>query len=128
MVRLHQRRCAGLAIVTALAIAASSGCAPSGAIHPRISTASGDVLVLPSTNGQGAVLDLLAAAQRSLWMEMYLLTNDDAIEALVSRQRSGCEARVILESHPYQAEGANQVAYDRLAAAGVDVRWASSRF
>ena len=35
---------------------------------------------------------------------------------------------VILEPHPFGADGANQPAYDRLAAAGVGVTWASPRF
>ncbi|HLK91456.1 MAG TPA: phospholipase D-like domain-containing protein, partial [Polyangia bacterium] len=34
----------------------------------------------------------------------------------------------ILEPAPYQQAGANQAAYDRLAAAGVDVRWSLPRF
>lgn len=59
---------------------------------------------------------------------MYLLTDDAAIETLVARRQAGCDVRVILEPHPYQADGANQGAYDRLATAGVDVRWASARF
>src|SRR5205814_5034324 len=35
---------------------------------------------------------------------------------------------VLLEPHPYQADGANDAAYARLAAAGVAVRWANPRF
>jgi phosphatidylserine/phosphatidylglycerophosphate/cardiolipin synthase-like enzyme len=85
-------------------------------------------LIVEPDDGPKAVLDLIAGARRSVWMEMYLLTSADAIAALAGRAAAGCEVRVILEPNPYQADGANQAAYDALAAAGVDVRWATARF
>ncbi len=49
---------------------------------------------------------------------MYLLTDAGAIAALAERAAAGCDVRVILEPAPYQQDGANQPAYDQLAAAG----------
>src|SRR4051794_3811982 len=57
--------------------------------------------------GADAVVSLLAGARRSLWMEMYLLTDDAAIEALAARRRAGVDVRVVLEAHPFGADGAN---------------------
>jgi cardiolipin synthase A/B len=99
---------------------------------PPLDTSSGasspvHVLVEPDA-GPDAVLSLLSAARRSLWMEMYLLTDDAALEALVERRRAGVDVRVVLERHPFAAEGANDAAFDRLAAAGAVVAWASPRF
>jgi phosphatidylserine/phosphatidylglycerophosphate/cardiolipin synthase-like enzyme len=85
------------------------------------------VLIQPDA-GADAVLALLGTARRAVWMEMYLLTDAAAIDALVARRRAGCDVRVILEPHPYQADGANDAAYAALAAGGVSVRWASPRF
>lgn len=78
--------------------------------------------------GPDAVLSLLAGARRSLWLEMYLLTDDAAIETLVERRRAGVDVRVVMEPHPFQADGANDAAFERLAAAGALVAWASPRF
>ena len=78
--------------------------------------------------GPAAVLDLISAARVSLSMEMYLLTDARAIAALVARAAAGCDVRVILDPAPYQDAGANQPAYDQLAAAGAVVRWSSSRY
>ena len=78
--------------------------------------------------GPQAVLDLIVSAQRSLWMEMYLLTDAGAIAAIAGRAAAGCDVRVLLDPSPYRADGANQTAYDQLAAAGVDVRWSLPRF
>jgi phosphatidylserine/phosphatidylglycerophosphate/cardiolipin synthase-like enzyme len=61
-------------------------------------------------------------------MEMYLLTDEDAIAAIEERARAGVDVRVILETAPYLDEGANLASYERLGAAGVRVRWASDRF
>ena len=85
-------------------------------------------LIVEPDAGREAVLDLIASARQSLWMEMYLLTDADAISALTERAAAGCDVRVILEPAPYQQDGANQPAYDQLAAAGVDVRWSLPRF
>ena len=85
------------------------------------------LLVEPDV-GAGPILQLMASARESLWMEMYLLTNDAAVATLVDRARAGCDVRVMLESAPYKDEGANRAAFDRLANAGVVVRWSSPRF
>jgi cardiolipin synthase len=85
------------------------------------------LLVEPEAGGAG-VLALIAGARRSVWGELYLLTDAGAIDALAARAAAGCDVRLLLEPAPYQAETANQAAYARLAAAGADVRWATSRF
>lgn len=85
-------------------------------------------LLIEPDAGKAAVLALIAGARRSVWAELYLLTDADAIGALADRAAAGCDVRVLLEPAPYQAETANQAAYAGLAAAGVDVRWATERF
>ncbi|HZL19125.1 MAG TPA: phospholipase D-like domain-containing protein [Polyangia bacterium] len=97
---------------------------PTGAVH---AAAPVQILTEPEA-GAPAVLDLISSAHASLWMEMYLLTDGPAIAALVGRAAAGCDVRVILEPAPYEDAGANQPAFDQLAAAGVDVRWSTARF
>ena len=95
--------------------------------RPAPSAAPVRVLVEPDV-GADAVLSLFAAARQALWMEMYLLTDASTIDALVARSRAGVDVRVILEPHPYQADGANDDAFARLGAGGALVAWASPRF
>ena len=85
-------------------------------------------LLIEPDAGPAAILDLIAGARSSVWMEMYLLTDARAVTALADRARAGCDVRVILEPAPYLDEGANQTAFDELAAAGAGVRWATPRF
>ncbi len=61
-------------------------------------------------------------------MEIYLLTDGDALAALAERATAGCDVRVILEPAPFQDANGNQGAFAQLAAAGADVRWATPRF
>jgi cardiolipin synthase len=95
---------------------------------PTRSAGSPVSLFVEPDAGPQAVLDLIVSAQRSLWMEMYLLTDAGAIAAIAGRAAAGCDVRVLLDPSPYRADGANQTAYDQLAAAGVDVRWSLPRF
>jgi len=85
------------------------------------------VLVEPDA-GPDAVRGLLAAARRSIAMEMYLLTDGATIDVLAARARAGVDVRVVLEPHPFEADGANDDAFARLAAAGALVAWSSPRF
>ncbi len=102
--------------------------APRAPTAPTQAPGSPVALFVEPEAGPQAVLDLIASARTSLWMEMYLLTDGDAIAALARRAEAGCNVRVILEPAPYQQEGANQRAYDQLLAAGADVRWSLPRF
>jgi len=119
-------------LAATLAVACSAGCdlGPTGISipsRPTLSAAPVALAVEPDAGPQ-TILDLIASADSSLWMEMYLLTSGDAIAALAARAGAGCDVRVILEPAPYQDEGANQAAFDQLVAAGVDVRWSTARF
>jgi cardiolipin synthase len=116
-----------LVLPTLLALG-SAGCDLGPAVISPQTAASPVTLLVEPDAGRQAVLDLIASARASLWMEMYLLTDAGAIAAIAERAAAGCDVRVILEPAPYQAEGANQTAYEQLVAAGVDVRWSLSRF
>jgi phosphatidylserine/phosphatidylglycerophosphate/cardiolipin synthase-like enzyme len=128
----HPPLLATLAATIALAVLA--GCELTPPLPPRAdppptgAAADPVTLVVEPDAGPQAVLDLVAGARASLWMEMYLLTDARAIAALADRAAAGCDVRVILEPAPYQAAGANQAAYEALGSAGVDVRWAVARF
>ena len=127
--RLPRTAAASLAI---LAVVWGSGCDltsfPQASTAPAQTTGSPISLFAEPDAGPQAVLDLIASARTSLWMEMYLLTDARAISAFAGRAAAGCDVRVILEPAPYQQAGANQSAYDQLLAAGVDVRWSLPRF
>jgi phosphatidylserine/phosphatidylglycerophosphate/cardiolipin synthase-like enzyme len=85
-------------------------------------------LLIEPDAGRQPILDLIAGARRSVWAQVYLFTDSSAVAALAARAHAGCEVRVLLDPAPYQAETANQPAFDSLTAAGADVRWSTARF
>ena len=118
--------CAAL-VITALAGACVPAVVESNKGAPGAATGSATLIVEPD-DGPAPVLAFLRGAQRSLVLEVYLLTDDEAIQSLVDLRADGRDVQVILEPHPFGADGANQPAFDRLAAAGVGVGWSSPRF
>ena len=86
-----------------------------------VSASPATLLVLPD-DGSDGILAALAAARRRAWIEMYLLTDGDALDALLAAHRAGADVRVLLEPAPYGG-GDNQTAFLALQQAGVDVRW-----
>src|ERR1700742_964691 len=78
-----------------------------GGVAPPPSGTS--LLVLPDDGGQDIVA-ALATAQLRVWVEMYLLTDGDALDALIAAHRAGADVRVLLEPTPYGG-GDNQPPY-----------------
>jgi cardiolipin synthase len=117
-----------LASLAAVCGGLPAGCAwPPEAHRRQVTTgASVQLLVSPHAGADGggrACLAAVAEAQGRVWVEMYLLTDDAAVEALVAARARGVDVRVLLEPSPYGAETANEAAFAALAQAGVDVRW-----
>ncbi len=84
------------------------------------------VFVEPDTGNQ-LIVNAIAEAQASVWVEMYLLTDHSIINALENAAHRGLDVRVMLESHPYESSSPAQT-LDRLRAAGVKAQEASPDF
>lgn len=121
-----------------LGLLALNGCFDAGARQRQPGLPSDRLFVLPDDGQQtGAaatagslspILSLLRSASRSLALQIYLLTDQEVIDALCAARAAGLPVTVILEPTPYRAEMANQAAYQRLSDAGVDVVWANPRY
>jgi cardiolipin synthase A/B len=74
--------------------------------HTYASHASGSgvqgvqVFVEPAA-GEQPILDAINNAQTSVYVEMYLLTDTNVINALENAAQNGLDVRVMLEQHPY---------------------------
>jgi phosphatidylserine/phosphatidylglycerophosphate/cardiolipin synthase-like enzyme len=121
-----------LTVSLALSLALSVGgtmtaCTPSagpdgGAAGARFPAAR--VLVEPD-DGAAALVDAIRMARREVLVEVYMLTAQDILTALLDARAAGRSVRVLLEPVPYGAATANLAAFATLAAAGIDVRWVS---
>jgi hypothetical protein len=100
---------------------------------PATAEPSGDgdgvrgLVVLPE-DGRFAILDEITGAERSIDLYVYLLPADEVLSALADAHQRGVAVRVILEQDPFGGGNSNQDAFDRLSAAGIEVRWAPDGF
>src|SRR5438132_473332 len=70
--------------------------------------------------GEHPITDAIASAKKSVWLEIYLLTDRNVIRALEEAANRGVDVRVMLEPHPFGG-GSPSRTKDQLKAAGAKV-------
>ncbi len=85
-------------------------------------------LFVEPDDGRAPILDELNAAQRSIDLEIYLLSDEEILQALERAQARGVRVRVILEEHPFGGAGGEERVFARLEQAGIAVRWSNPAF
>jgi cardiolipin synthase len=77
--------------------------------------------------GEQVILNAINGAQKSIWLEMYLLTDKNIIQALENAAGRHLDVRVMLDPNPYGG-GSPQSTLDALQAAGASVEDTSPSF
>lgn len=73
--------------------------------------------------GEAPILHGIVSAQRSLWVEVYILSDRNVTRALESAAQRGVDVRVMLEPHPFGGGDVSaQKLIEELNAAGVRAR------
>ncbi len=86
------------------------------------------VFVEPSA-GVKPFLDAIGKAQKSVWVEIYLLTDRNVVRALEEAANRGLDVRVMLEAHPYGSGPVSPAqTMDKLQASGVKVKATNPNF
>jgi cardiolipin synthase len=86
------------------------------------------VFVEPDASYQ-VVTNAIQGAKKSVWVEMYLLTERHVISALEEAAHQGIDVRVMLEGHPYGSGSSSpQQTIDKLNAAGVQAKTTNPGF
>ncbi len=81
--------------------------------------------IISPQNGE-AIITAINNAEKTIDIEVYLLTSDEVINALKNAQDRGVKIRIILEKRVMG--GNNEAAYDALKSYGIKVKWASKLF
>lgn len=92
---------------------------------PGVGTAG--VFVEPD-DGRAPILDEISAATSSIRLQVYLLSDQEIINALKAADRRGVDVRVMLEDTPYGGAGNQPEVFVELQRAGIDVRWANPAY
>jgi cardiolipin synthase len=111
--------------VTALPQVTQSAPAPvKPTVAPEVTDEGTYTLVQQPETGYQFVYDLFDDAKSTIDVVIYQLADDTAVAHLTAAHDRGVTVRVILDK-AWHGQQVNQPAYDRLAAAGVDVHWAA---
>ena len=80
--------------------------------------------------GDSVITSAIQGAQKSVWVEMYLLTDRKIISALEEAAHNHIDVRVMLETHPYGGSGSVSPTetLNRLQAAGVQTKSTNPTF
>jgi cardiolipin synthase A/B len=71
--------------------------------------------------GEQVITNAISSAQKSIWLEIYLLSDRYVIRALEDAANRGLDVRVMLEPHPFGG-GSPARTIDQLTAAGIKVQ------
>lgn len=74
------------------------------------------------TAGDHSITSAILSAQKSVWVEMYLLSDRNIIRALEEAAHKGIDVRVMLEMHPFGGGGSPRKTLDLLKAAGAQAQ------
>ncbi len=86
-------------------------------------------LYVEPADGVTPVTDAISHAHQSVWVEMYLLTNVNVINALEDASNQGLDVRVMLDPHPLGSSAISvQQTLDKLKAAGIKTNTANPAF
>ncbi len=77
--------------------------------------------------GETPILNGINNAQKSVWLEMYLMTDTNVIQALENDAKRGLDVRVMLDPHPYGG-GSPQATLAALTAAGAKAQTSNPSF
>lgn len=85
------------------------------------------VFVEPNA-GEHAITDAISSARKSVWLEIYLLSDRNVIRALEEAANRGVDVRVMLEPHPVGGGTSPSRTIDQLKAAGVKAQTTNPDF
>jgi phosphatidylserine/phosphatidylglycerophosphate/cardiolipin synthase-like enzyme len=85
-----------------------------------------DGLVVEPDDGVGPILDEIDAAQCTVDVSVYLLSDDAIVAALIAAVGRGVEVRLMLEQYPFGGGGGQDEMRQYLEDEGVAVKWSAT--
>lgn len=74
------------------------------------------------------LLDMIARAKQRVYMKVYLLTDEQVIDAMKQAMRNGAQARAMLEEKPFGGAGTTKQMFEKLKQAGIDAKYTNPTF
>ncbi len=85
-------------------------------------------LFVEPDDGEQVITNAIRNAQKSVWLEIYILSDRNVIRALEEAANRGLDVRVMLEPHPFGGGPSPSRTMDTLSAAGIKVKSTNPNF
>ena len=85
-------------------------------------------LFVEPDDGEQVITNAIRNAQKSVWLEIYILSDRNVIRALEEAANRGLDVRVMLEPHPVGGGPSPSRTMDTLSAAGIKVKSTNPNF
>ncbi len=79
-------------------------------------------------DGERVITGAIKSASKSVWLEIYILSDRNVIRALEEAANKGLDVRVMLETHPIGGSSSVTRKLDELKAAGIKAQYSSPDF
>ena len=79
-------------------------------------------------DGEQVITNAIGNAQKSIWLEIYILSDRNVIRALEEAANRGLDVRVMLEPHPFGGGSSPSKTLDTLAASGIKTQFTNPTF
>jgi len=79
-------------------------------------------------DGEQVITNAIQSAQKSIWLEIYILSDRNVIRALEEAANRGLDVRVMLEPHPFGGGSSPSKTLDTLAASGIKTQFTNPSF
>src|SRR6266700_255061 len=79
-------------------------------------------------DGEQVITNAIGSAQKSIWVEIYILSDRNVIRALEEAANRGLDVRVMLEPHPFGGGTSPSKTLDTLAASGIKTQFTNPSF
>jgi phosphatidylserine/phosphatidylglycerophosphate/cardiolipin synthase-like enzyme len=99
-----------------------------GGTAAGLPTSGISVIIEPDGQNGAQLVAAIQNATKSVHMTMYILSDNNVIDALIHQQQIGHEVKVVLDQAMPSGGSSNQPAFDQLQSAGVQVVWAPPQF
>src|ERR1700694_5345080 len=92
------------------------------------SGAQGVRVYVEPDDGEQVITGAIRGARKSVWLEIYILSDRNVIRALEDAANNGIDVRVMLEPHPFGGGSSPSKTIDQLKAAGARAQYSSPDF
>ena len=85
-------------------------------------------LIVEPDDGLEPVREFIETAETSLLIKQFTFTEESLIQAVIDRNNTGVDVRVMLNPKRSRGDRVNDETYDRFESAGINVKWSNPTF